>query len=366
MFAALCGSATAQDSVEAIKTAFDESIRDQLRAGGLTAEKQREGLVGLIRSLEAYLAAKPEATDRDQGWLTLAHVYRGTGEREKAHQALRSIDQTKAPALVLVRAAELASRIGMRAEVEKLVTAALAKEAPFADRMEMGKILLTTLHDPERGEKIFADALAAARSDEDKARVLWFQAEATREREDLLETDPYDRALEELGKKYPKTHYGSIAKDRHLARGMRVGSEVVPLRMTTVDGKPVTLAEHKGKVVLLDFWSAFHFQSMAAQAAYGGLLESYGKSGLVILGVNLDETKADFDAAVAKHKIRWTQVFEGKGLNGESALRFGLEGPAAFLIGRDGRLVAMNLIASDAHGIEDLKRAIEAALAAGN
>jgi thiol-disulfide isomerase/thioredoxin len=359
-----CSALAAQSSVAEIQKEFERRQREQMLAGGVSIDDQRKWLQELAAAIEKHLKASPDAADRDAGILALAHCHLGVGERDKAKERIASISLERAPALVLMQAAELAARIGMRAESAKFVDAAVTRKVPLAQRMEIGRILLTSLHDPVRGEAIFTTALAEAKTDEERAEILWHQAETTREREDLLEADPYDKALEELGKKYPETKWGSIAKARHLARGMKVGSDAVPLAAVDVDGKPFALKDYAGKVVLLDFWASWNGNSVRAMPALKKVHERFAERGFVVIGINLDEDRASFDAIRTREKLPWRQVFEGKGLKSEAALRFGVEAPALYLVGKDGKIAAMNLFPADATGLAELEQAVERALGA--
>ncbi|MFC1836432.1 TlpA disulfide reductase family protein [Thermodesulfobacteriota bacterium] len=59
------------------------------------------------------------------------------------------------------------------------------------------------------------------------------------------------------------------------------------LALTAVDGRRVTLSQFKGKVVLLHFWSIKCPACRFEEPFLDALHKAYGKSGLVILGVNL-------------------------------------------------------------------------------
>ena len=96
-----------------------------------------------------------------------------------------SIDTETAPALALLSAADMAQMLQLQDLRKTWIQEALAKPAPFADRMAMGMLLVTRLQEIEMGKKVFADAFGTATDDEQRANVRWFEAEATRMREDL-------------------------------------------------------------------------------------------------------------------------------------------------------------------------------------
>ena len=56
-------------------------------------------------------------------------------------------------------------------------------------------------------------------------------------------------------------------------------------------GKPVKLADYRGKVVVVDFWATWCEPCKSEIPAYVEMQQKYGKDGLVILGVSVDTKK---------------------------------------------------------------------------
>ena len=81
------------------------------------------------------------------------------------------------------------------------------------------------------------------------------------------------------------------------------------LNLTAVDNQPVRLADHKGKVVIVDFWGTWCPPCRAEIPSFIRLQESYGKAGFQMIGLNYegDNTKADAD------KVR--NYIESEGIN---------------------------------------------------
>jgi thiol-disulfide isomerase/thioredoxin len=139
---------------------------------------------------------------------------------------------------------------------------------------------------------------------------------------------------------------------------LKVGALPLPLTGKDLFGKAVTLDEYKGKVLLLDFWATWCIPCMAEMpniiAAHG----KYHAMGFEVLGVSLDSTNVPRLRKFLKdHKMPWRQICDGKGWSGDDALIYSVtEIPFALLIGRDGKIAAVNPSGSD------LVPVIEAAL----
>ena len=97
-----------------------------------------------------------------------------------------------------------------------------------------------------------------------------------------------DVACEEEAPAAVKDHF----EDR-MARIDLVGKPAPPIAGTDVDGKPVSLAELKGKVVLIDFWASWCPPCVAAIPTLKALSQKYQDRGFVILGVNVDAMHED-------------------------------------------------------------------------
>ncbi len=135
------------------------------------------------------------------------------------------------------------------------------------------------------------------------------------------------------------------------ARLDRLGKPAPAIVATDVDGKPVSLAEFKGRVVLVEFWATWCPPCVAAIPGLEELERKYHDRGLVILGINVDamhedvkDPKAAMSAVrrfLVRHRVTWTNVLNGEGA-ADFAKAYGVEEiPANFLVGRDGQIIAV-------------------------
>lgn len=344
---------------------LQHALADKLKVAS-KAENRRQAeqaaLTAQAGELENFLAHEAKTLDdRCNARLMLVDTYRVLGARDKAKTALGSLDPAQTPVMGIVAAAQVAAELGMDTQRKSWIDAAIAKPAPFEERMALAMHLVSGLREVARGEQILKEAFTAAKDDEERAKVRWYEVAALREREDRAD-DAYDKAVEALAKEFPKTVYGSIAHDRSRATQHAIGKPPVPLELTTTDGRTIKLSELVGKVVVLDFWASWSEYADSAERFLLQLHEKYGEQGLVVIGVSLDEVRGEFDAFIAKHKLPWPQVFDGRGWQSHTALRYNIEGiPNLMVIDRAGLIAGQNLLPTnpdDQKQIEELVRKV--------
>ena len=323
--------------------------------------EQRDQLLGrYVEKLRTFLDKDARGDDRWNGRLMLADMLLQRGERDAAGTALKGIVAAEAPALLLVTAATMAQHLGQKAEREALLAAALEKPAPVADRLAMARLLMTVLHEVERGEQVFTAELAAAGDDEQRAFVRWHRADALRDREDLPDNTGFDE-LEKLAKDLPGTYWGSVAKDRLRATQLKVGDAAIATTAKTRAGGTFSLAEQQGKVVMLVFWSLADRDTPTLVALLGELERRHGDK-LAILGVCLDRDDAAIGAAVTQLGIKFPVVGDGKGIQTDVALRWFIEGPVVHVVDKQGKIAALGLHAGTADARNELEDAVAGAV----
>jgi len=109
-----------------------------------------------------------------------------------------------------------------------------------------------------------------------------------------------------------------------------------------LNSKPLTMAELKGKVVLVDFWTYSCINCVRTLPYITRWDKDYRDKGLVIIGVHAPEfefekNKENVEAALAKHGIRYPVALDNK-LDTWTSFK-NRYWPAHYLIDREGRVV---------------------------
>lgn len=134
------------------------------------------------------------------------------------------------------------------------------------------------------------------------------------------------------------------------------GKPAPEFSLKTFDGKPVSLAGLRGKVVLLDFWATFCAPCIAALPELQALHSKYEDRGFAVVGVTVDDRPALVKKATGQAKVTYpilqgtSDVWNAYKVN---AL------PALVLVGRDGTIIRRYGGEADRAG---MIAAIEAAL----
>jgi cytochrome c biogenesis protein CcmG/thiol:disulfide interchange protein DsbE len=128
--------------------------------------------------------------------------------------------------------------------------------------------------------------------------------------------------------------------------------------LPTPDGKDLQLSSYRGKVILLDFWATWCDPCREEIPHFVELQQKYSDHGLQIIGVSMDDSAEPVRPFYQRFHMNYPVVM-GTAKTGE--LYGGILGlPISFLIGRDGRIYAKHIGATDASVFErEIKHLIE-------
>jgi peroxiredoxin len=141
------------------------------------------------------------------------------------------------------------------------------------------------------------------------------------------------------------------------------GTKAPDFAMVDADGKPVRLADHQGKIVVLDFWATWCGPCKAALPHVQEVAAKYKAQGVVVVASCTNDGREEFVEFVRANQAKYPDVqlaFDPKERSPERASRtlYGVSGiPQQFVIGKDG------VIASAVDGYMQGEVLLDAALA---
>lgn len=110
-------------------------------------------------------------------------------------------------------------------------------------------------------------------------------------------------------------------------------------RGRTVDGRSVSLAGLRGRVILVNFWATWCLECRPEMPVLERLHRELAPQGLTVMGVNARESVTAVRDYASELGLTFALILD---LNGDIGKAYGVIGiPTTFLIARDGRAVAL-------------------------
>jgi thiol-disulfide isomerase/thioredoxin len=125
-------------------------------------------------------------------------------------------------------------------------------------------------------------------------------------------------------------------------------------------GKPLSIANYKGKVVLLDFWATWCPPCRAELPNVLKTYKEYHAQGFEIIGISLDrdQDREKLTSFLEEKNMTWPQFFDGNYWKNKLAVKYGVNSiPATYLLDGQG-----TIIGKDLRG-EELDKAVAKAVA---
>lgn len=139
-----------------------------------------------------------------------------------------------------------------------------------------------------------------------------------------------------------------LASQRALMRTPQVGHTAPAFTGPSLEGKTHSLSDYRGKYLLIDFWASWCPPCRAENPNVVAAYQKFKDRNFAILGISLDEEKAQWQQAVTEDKLTWDHVSDLKGWESELAALYGVQAiPTNFLVDPSGEIIAVNLRGDD-------------------
>lgn len=151
--------------------------------------------------------------------------------------------------------------------------------------------------------------------------------------------------------------YGVTAKsggnryDNAVASGDREPATVRDLRVLN-ENRTTSLADYRGKVVLLNFWASWCQPCKEESPAIERAFKKYGKDGFIVLGADVDDLSSDANKFIRENKLTYPIL---RYSSSNATKDFGTKRmPESFVIDRDGNVVALKRMQIDDAWLESV------------
>ncbi len=210
--------------------------------------------------------------------------------------------------------------------------------------------------------KAFDDLLAKYKDEktDDVAQILYMKSMVY---EQVLGNHEKSAELvKQLKQEFPDSNPVKALKQQEEAEKVQAalveGAKFPDFAEKDVAGKPISVSNYKGKVVLVDFWATWCPPCRAELPNVLKTYENYHSKGFEIVGISLDQSEEKLTSFTKDKNMTWQQFFDGKGWGNKLAAKYGVQSiPATFLLDREGKIIGKGLRG------EDLEAAVSKALA---
>ncbi len=157
--------------------------------------------------------------------------------------------------------------------------------------------------------------------------------------------DELATAVADYARLHPAAEISRLMTERIARfRATALGATAPALAGQTPDGTPLTLADLRGKFVLVDFWASWCGPCRVENRNYAELYQKYRAAGFEIIAVSVDQNAPSWKAAIAKDQATWHHISDLTGWKSPLAAAYNVAAlPASFLLDPTGKIVGKDL-----------------------
>lgn len=159
---------------------------------------------------------------------------------------------------------------------------------------------------------------------------------------DNMTLEQLEQVFGQFDVKVQQSKWGkAIRESIELRQRIEPGRLAPEFTLARRDSSLVSLADYRGKVVVLDFWASWCRPCRASFPWVREFYEEYREKGVEIIGVSIDENKASWEKALDEERLPWPQVIDEieKGRSRVGGLYHVLAVPMFVVVDKEGKIV---------------------------
>lgn len=138
-------------------------------------------------------------------------------------------------------------------------------------------------------------------------------------------------------------------------RRLDLMGQQISLRFESPDGTAIDVADYRGKIVLVMFFSCWSPPAVEAVMKLQKTLPELSAEQVQVIGVSLDKSREPLERLVAEQKIQWPIICDGKGWESPLIRSLGINSlPTSWLLDRKGNLRSLNAMVSTATQVKEI------------